>query len=81
MTLDERVEQLERKIAQLEKLVTSKPKPQSAASSGKICKKCQQYSMHFVSSVPNKFFGEMGQTDDTYQCKNCSFEQIFQEQN
>jgi len=80
MNLEERIIEIENRLSKLERAKSGAQAPR-ASNNGKMCKPCQTYTMDFVSSVPDPNFGVFGETNDTYKCSTCHFEQKFHEKN
>jgi hypothetical protein len=79
-SLEERINAIENRLSKLEGAALSAQTP-TTSNNGKLCKRCQTYSMEFVSQVPHPHFGDFGQTNDTYKCQVCNFSQTYHEQN
>jgi predicted nucleic-acid-binding Zn-ribbon protein len=65
--LPQKVESLEKRVAELEK---------NPASTDDICPKCKNNSYELISTKPHKHLGIVGVKDRLYRCSQCGFEEI-----
>ncbi|GMR17679.1 MAG: hypothetical protein BMS9Abin33_0072 [Gammaproteobacteria bacterium] len=68
VTLPDKVEALERRLASLERKTYK-----GDAKSAELCPKCSQYTFELKSRNPHPIYGKIGVQEEHYKCSECGF--------